>query len=165
MDSLCGELHRVVATHRRYEYMKRETTADLALLLVRLGVGAVMVYAGAGKLFGFDGGPGPEGFVGYMRSAGVPEWAAWCAIISEFFGGLGLIFGFLTRIASASVVATMDFATWTKLQPILAKASDAGKFSDVMDPGIYLILSLAILIAGAGQFSLDQMVFGKKSKR
>jgi uncharacterized membrane protein YphA (DoxX/SURF4 family) len=35
----------------------------------------------------------------------------------------------------------------------------------VMDPGIYLILSLAILIAGAGQFSLDQMVFGKKSKR
>lgn len=158
-------MHLVDAAHRRNGYMKRESTADLALLLVRLGVGAMMVYAGAGKLFGFDGGPGHEGFVSYMRSSGVPEWAAWCAIISEFFGGLGLVFGFLTRIAAASLVATMGFATWTKIQPILANAPDAGKFSDVMGPGIYLILSIALLLAGAGQFSLDQMVFGKKSKR
>lgn len=146
--------------------MKKDTPTDIGLLLVRLGLGLVMVHAGAGKLFGFDGGPGSEMFIAGMAKSGVPAIAAWCAIVAEFFGGLGVLFGLLTRIAAGGIALTMRYATFTKLQPIIAGTAEQGKaFNDVMGPGIYLLLAIAVVCMGPGRASFDAALFTKKPRK
>ena len=45
--------------------------ADWGPFILRLAVGAVFIAAGAQKLFGSFGGPGLQGFSGYMNSLGI----------------------------------------------------------------------------------------------
>lgn len=78
---------------------------DLALLAPRVVAGVIFALHGAQKLFGAFGGPGlaamvkapPEG----MGLLGYP------VTIGEFFGGLGLIAGFLCRFSAASLIVIM----------------------------------------------------------
>src|SRR2546430_10601901 len=81
------------------------TAVDLSLLLLRVVVGVIFAAHGAQKLFGAFGGPGlaavvqppPDGMglLGYPVAAG------------EFFGGLGLVAGFLSRFSAASLIVVM----------------------------------------------------------
>src|SRR5712671_3862677 len=81
---------------------------DVALLVVRVIVGIIFAAHGAQKLFGAFGGPGladmvqppPDG----MGLLGYP------VTIGEFFGGLGLIVGFLSRFSAASLIVIMSGA-------------------------------------------------------
>src|SRR3977135_3897015 len=78
---------------------------DIALLVVRVVAGVIFAAHGAQKLFGAFGGPGlaamvqppPDG----MGLLGYP------VTIGEFFGGLGLIVGFLCRFSAASLIVIM----------------------------------------------------------
>ena len=79
---------------------------DLSLLVVRVIVGVIFAVHGAQKLFGWLRGSG----IGRQRSPirqtesgplGYP------VTIGEFFGGLGLIVGFLTRFSAASLIVIM----------------------------------------------------------
>jgi putative oxidoreductase len=78
---------------------------DVSLLIVRLIVGIIFAAHGAQKLFGAFGGPGlsdmvqppPDG----MGLLGYP------VTIGEFFGGLGLMVGFLCRFSAASLIVIM----------------------------------------------------------
>jgi putative oxidoreductase len=78
---------------------------DVALLVARVIVGIIFAAHGAHKLFGAFGGPGlatmvqppPDG----MGPLGYP------VTIGEFFGGLGLIVGFLCRFSAASLIVIM----------------------------------------------------------
>src|SRR5207237_9678955 len=78
---------------------------DIALLVVRVVAGVIFAAHGAQKLFGAFGGQGlsamvqppPDG----MGLLGYP------VTIGEFFGGLGLIVGFLTRFSAASLIVIM----------------------------------------------------------
>src|SRR6266702_844025 len=80
-------------------------SVDVALLVVRVVVGIIFVAHGSQKLFGAFGGPGlsamvqppPDG----MGPLGYP------VTIGEFFGGLGLIVGFLSRFSAASLIVIM----------------------------------------------------------
>src|SRR5688572_17546317 len=74
---------------------------DIALLLVRVIVGVIFAAHGAQKLFGAFGGPGLGELIKMMGPIGVP------VAIGEFFGGLGLVFGFLTRFSAASLIVIM----------------------------------------------------------
>ena len=74
---------------------------DISLLAIRLIVGVIFAAHGAQKLFGAFGGPGLEAVVKMMGPLGYP------VTIGEFFGGLGLIFGFLTRFSAASNLVIM----------------------------------------------------------
>src|SRR3989442_14301864 len=81
------------------------TAVDVSLLVVRVIVGIIFAAHGAQKLFGAFGGPGlatmvqppPDG----MGLLGYP------VTIGEFFGGLGLIVGFLCRSSAASLSVIM----------------------------------------------------------
>jgi putative oxidoreductase len=77
------------------------SAVDLALLIVRIIVGVIFAAHGAQKIFGAFGGPGLEDFVGMMGPIGYP------VAVGEFFGGLGLIFGLLTRFSAASLIVIM----------------------------------------------------------
>src|ERR1700676_76803 len=74
---------------------------DLALLVVRVIVGIIFAAHGAQKLFGAFGGPGLAGVVKMMGPLG------YFVTIGEFFGGLGLIVGFLSRFSAASLIVIM----------------------------------------------------------
>lgn len=81
--------------------MSDRFTVNLSLLVVRLFAGGIFTVHGLGKMFGVFGGPGLSGmaqhlgFLGYLVSIG------------EFFGGLALIVGVLTRFSSASLIVIM----------------------------------------------------------
>src|SRR5688572_8725858 len=84
---------------------QERSSVHVALLVVRVVAGVIFAAHGAQKLFGAFGGPGlaamvqppPDG----MGPLGYP------VTIGEFFGGLGLIVGFLCRFSAASLIVIM----------------------------------------------------------
>lgn len=74
---------------------------DLSLLAVRVTSGVIFAAHGAQKLFGAFGGMGLEKTVELMGPVGYP------VTVGEFFGGLGLIVGFLTRFSAGSLIVIM----------------------------------------------------------
>src|SRR4051794_7016878 len=74
---------------------------DAALLIVRVVAGVIMAAHGAQKLFGAFGGHGLAATVETMGPIAYP------VAVGEFFGGLGLIVGFLTRFSAASHIVIM----------------------------------------------------------
>jgi putative oxidoreductase len=74
---------------------------DVSLLVVRVVAGVIFAAHGAQKLFGAFGGPGLQAVVEMMGPIAYP------VVIGEFFGGLGLIVGFLTRFSAASLIVIM----------------------------------------------------------
>lgn len=121
---------------------------DAGLLVLRVGLGAMMVYHGVPKL---AGGPAKWAKLGAaVEALGVHLWptfwgfAAGCA---ETFGGALLAIGLLTRPAAALLLTTMVVAAANHLRKDgFADATHA------LDDGIVF---LALLFLGAGRYSLD----------
>src|SRR5262249_40155864 len=78
--------------------IRDSSAVDWALLVARIVVGVIFMAHGAQKLFGAFGGPGLSAVVQMMGPLG------YLVTIGEFFGGLGLIFGFLSRFSAASII-------------------------------------------------------------
>jgi putative oxidoreductase len=144
------------------------TDDSTATAIVRLVLGVVIFAHGAQKMLGWFGGPGFSGtmgmFTGYLH---VPAPLAFLAIAAEFFGGLGLILGFLTRIAAFGIAVNMVVA-------IALVHSSFGFFMNwtgtQKGEGFeYHLLTLAItaflMIQGAGAFSVDRMIMTASSAR
>jgi putative oxidoreductase len=122
-----------------------------AITLIRLGVGALFVAHGAQKLFTI----GPAATAGGFAHMGIPAptLSAWLVIFAEFFCGLAVFFGFLTRLAAIPIVIDMAGA-------ILFVHGKKGFFgpSGFEFPLMMLIASLAIVIAGPGLFAVDNLL-------
>ena len=81
-----------------------ETDGEWLLTLVRVVLGVVIFAHGAQKLLGWFGGPGLGATLSAFRDQlRIPPALACLAIAAEFFGGLGLIVGLLTRVAALGV--------------------------------------------------------------
>jgi putative oxidoreductase len=80
----------------------------MATAILRLVLGVIFFAHGAQKMLGWFGGYGFSGtmsvFTGMLH---IPTLFAFLAIAAEFFGSLGLIFGFLTRIAALGIFSNM----------------------------------------------------------
>jgi len=138
--------------------MQSETTirdrsaVDWALLVARIVVGVIFTVHGAQKLFGAFGGPGLSAVVQMMGPLG------YLVTVGEFFGGLGLIFGFLSRFSAASIILIMlgaigmvhsqfgFFMNWTGKQ--------AGEGFEYHLLAIGILLPIAI--AGPGRFAIGR---------
>src|SRR5215470_12592607 len=81
--------------------VRDRSAVDLALLIARVIVGVVFMAHGAQKLFGAFGGPGLSVVVQMIGPLG------YLVSIGEFFGGLGLVVGFLTRFSAVSITLIM----------------------------------------------------------
>src|ERR1700750_949058 len=122
------------------------SAVDVALLVGRIIVGAVFMAHGAQKLFGAFGGPGLSAFVGMMGPLG------YLVAIGEFFGGLGLVVGFLSRFSAASIIVIMLGAIGMVHGKNGFFLSDGG-----FEYNLALIGLLApILIAGPGKFAIGR---------
>lgn len=143
------------------------SAVDLALLVVRVIVGVIFAAHGAQKLFGAFGGPGlaamvkapPDG----MGLLGYP------VTIGEFFGGLGLVFGFLTRFSAASLIVIMVGAIAMfhgRNGFFLGHSPESTLATAGFEYNLALIGLLApILIAGPGRFSIGRFLPLPRSAR
>jgi putative oxidoreductase len=119
---------------------------DISLLIVRVIVGVIFVAHGAQKLLGVFEGPGLAKVVEQMGVIGYP------VTIGEFFGGLGLIVGFLTRFSAASLIVIMIGA-------IVLVHGQHGFFQSHggFEYNLALIgLLVPILLAGPGRYSIGR---------
>jgi len=131
----------------------------VAFLVMRVIVGGIFAAHGAQKLFGAFGGPGLAATVKMMGPIG------YLVTIGEFFGGLGIVFGFLTRFSAASLIVIMIGA-------IATVHFKNGFFLKVSPNGLGYEYNLAligllfpILIAGAGHHSVGRFLPLPKSRR
>lgn len=89
--------------------VKTYASHDHAALILRVSLGLLMLAHGFYlKLFVF----GADGTLGFFASLGLPASVAWLTIAGETLGGLGLIFGVLTRWASLLLIPIALGATW-----------------------------------------------------
>jgi len=134
------------------------TDNDIATATVRLALGVVFFAHGAQKLLGWFGGYGFTGTMGFFTGVlHIPAIFAFLAIAAEFFGGLGLIFGFLTRMAAIGVLSNMIvaialvhsqfgfFMNWTGTQK-----GEGYEYHLVI-----LSVTVLLIIRGAGAVSLS----------
>ncbi len=135
------------------------TSSTWFTLPIRLGLGAVMVGHGAQKVLGSFGGPGFNDFIanntpfGFMK----PAWA-WmaAAALSELVGGIFIVLGFMTRVGAFFIACTM-------LTAIIGVHWTGGFFASNRGyeyPLSLLAMSVALLIAGGGQASIDKALSG-----
>src|SRR3954471_1067366 len=88
---------------------------DLALFALRLVVGGLFAAHGAQKLFGYLGGHGLDGTGQFFEQLGLRPGRrhATAAGLSEFGGGMLLVFGLLTPLGAAAIIAVMTVAVLT----------------------------------------------------
>ena len=132
-----------------------------SLLILRVTLGMVMFPHGAQKLLGWFGGYGFSGTMDvFTNKMGIPTALAFLVIMTESLGSLGLIVGFLTRVAAFGVLCILMvaiamvhwpngfFMNWSGKQP------GEGFEYHLLGIGIALVL----MIYGAGKGSVDQGV-------
>lgn len=133
-----------------------KSDAGLAALTLRVPVGIILAAHGAQKIFGWFGGYGLEGTGQWMASIGLePGYLmGLLAGSAEFYGGLALVLGLLTR--PAAVVSA-----FTMLVAIFSVHFEHGLF--LTNNGYEYALALfaatvALTIQGAGSFSVDNAI-------
>jgi putative oxidoreductase len=126
---------------------------DIAMLVLRVGIGTIFVAHGLQKLLGWWNGPGWEGWKGFIGFLGFRPPLLWASIslVAELGGGLALIVGLLVPLAGAGLVAQSivlfkkvhwQHGFWT---------SDGG----IEFPLAFLVGAFAVQVLGPGSWALD----------
>jgi putative oxidoreductase len=128
---------------------------------LRIVLGVVMFAHGAQKMLGWFGGPGFSGAMGFFTGPmHIPAVFALLAIIAEFFGGLGLILGFLTRIAAFGITVNMLVAIFTVHRAVgfFMNWTGTQKGEGFEYHLLVLAMTVFLMIRGAGAFSIDRAI-------
>ena len=138
------------------------TNSDWTLTIVRTLLGVVFFAHGAQKFLGWYGGPGLKETMRTMHDyLGLPLPLAFAAVATEFFGGMGLIVGLLSRVAAVGIAVTM-------LSAIVMVHGRNGFFMDWFGGRkghgyeyhlLAIALALVLAAKGSGAFSLDHLLF------
>jgi len=135
---------------------------DEAILILRLALGAIFVMHGAQKVLGLFGGEGLAVTVqNFQAHLGIPPILGYAASFTEFFGGIALLVGVLTRLAALGIGMTMVVAA---LKVHLANgffinwSCEAGKGHGYEYNLALLALAFALVLTGGGAYSIDQKV-------
>ena len=130
---------------------------NIGLTILRVVVGVIFLAHGSQKLFVF----GFAGVTGAFAQMGVPAAGLLGPLVAlvEFFGGLALITGLLTRLASLGLMSTMIVA-------ISLVHLKGGFFNPtgVEFPLSLLASTLMLAVTGAGAWSLDGLIGNRSSK-
>ena len=138
------------------------TEAGFGALALRVPVGIIFAAHGAQKLFGWFGGYGLEGTAGWMESIGLAPGVlmALLAGSAEFFGGLALVLGLLTRPAAFALSIAMLVAIFS-----VHFANGLFMSNNGYEFGLALLAaSVSLLFSGAGKASLDALIAKKLSR-
>jgi putative oxidoreductase len=139
------------------------TSGGWELTVLRLALGVVIFPHGLQKTVGWFGGPGFHAMMAGFTRGGIPPVFAFLAICAEFLGGLGLIVGFLSRIAAFGVISVMVVAIFrVNLQFGLFMNWAGNQKGEGIEFHILAIaIGLAVLVRGAGALSVDRTIAGR----
>ena len=125
----------------------------LGALIMRLTLGAIMIAHGYAKII-------PRGalynFTHTVAHLGMPAWLGYVAAFTEFFGGILLILGLLTRVAAVGVAIDMAVA-------VIKVHLHGGLTGRNGQPGFEFPLALfavsvMLVFTGAGLLSIDHVI-------
>ncbi len=121
---------------------------NIALLILRIGVGIVFIMHGLPKL---NGGPDLwRGLGSSMANLGItflPAFWGFMAMVAELFGGICLILGIYPRIAAILMLFTMLVAG-------ISEIAEGQKFKDMLELFMLTITLVFILMVGGGKYLL-----------
>jgi putative oxidoreductase len=135
------------------------TNNSFSALALRLPLGIIFTAHGSQKLFGWFGGYGLEGTGQWMASIGLEPGVLMAALSgsAEFFGGLFLIFGLLTRPTALVLAVTMLVAIFTvHINNGLFMSNNGYEFGLALLAG-----AVSLLISGGGRASVDSLIATK----
>lgn len=136
-----------------------QSHASWSGLALRVPLGSILAAHGAQKLFGWFGGHGLQGTGEWMASIGLQPGLlmALLAGSAEFFGGILLLLGLLTRPAAVLSAVTMVVAIFTvHIGNGLFIANGGYEFALAL-----LAMSVALSIQGAGKLAIDNQLAAK----
>ncbi len=139
------------------------TDPDILTFTLRILFGTVFFAHGAQKMLGWYGGYGFSGTMGFFTGTlGIPAAFAFLAIIAEFFGALGLIVGLLTRVAAFGIgVVMVVAATMHFPHGFFMNWSGNQQGEGIEFHLLALAIAVALILKGAGRWSLDRVVAKK----
>jgi putative oxidoreductase len=138
---------------KKYFAARKDTVpTDVAILVVRVITGYAFILHGWDKILN------P---FGWMPGSNIPGIFQGLAAFAEFGGGIALILGLFSRLSAFGLVITMIVAAYVHAisfgHPFVAKGGPS------FEPATtYFMISLLLLILGAGRYSLDAKIFGIK---
>jgi putative oxidoreductase len=140
-----------------------QTEDDKVLTILRLVLAVVFLAHGSQKMLGWFGGYGFKATMGFFtQTMHIPAALAFLAISAEFFGGLGLLLGLLSRVAAFGITVNMLVAVFMTHLPngFFMNWTGQQKGEGFEFHLLVIALTLALMIRGAGAFSLDRAISG-----
>lgn len=154
---MTGLAARITSTNTR---TRSSLISDVALGLLRGGLGVDFVAHGSQKIFGAWGGFGMSGTAKFFDSLGAHPGMLWAvlAAIVEFGGGVAMLLGLFTRVAGVAIAVDMLLA-------IALYNAGHGFFTETPTDGweinyLILCMALAATLLGPGRYALATMVRG-----
>ena len=137
-----------------------QTTNDPVFTIIRLVLGLVFFAHGAQKMLGWFGGYGFSGTLSAFSASGMPAPLALFVILTEFFGSVALICGAFARVASGAIALlmvgaiVMVHAHFGFYMNWFGQQKGEGFEYHLLAIG----LAVAVLVRGAGSFSIDGLL-------
>ena len=119
---------------------------NAAMLLLRLGLGILMMNHGYDKLVHFS--EYQPKFINFLGMGTTMSLAL--VVFAEFFCSLFLILGLFTRLAAIPLIITVCV--------IIFKVNHGNVFGDAEIAALYLTGYLVLLFVGAGRISVDSLI-------
>ena len=117
----------------------------LALLVLRLALGAIMIAHGWQKIAGHM-----HGVMGMLGHLGIPPWMGYLVVAAEFGGGILIVVGFLTRFAAFAILIDMLVA----ILKVHLKNGMTGQ-GGFEFPMTCAAIAFALIFFGAGPIAID----------
>ncbi|MDX1386165.1 MAG: DoxX family protein [bacterium] len=144
--------------------------AGIGLATVRMVLGFIFIAHGYYKVIGFDdaglGGPGGLGNLAVrMTQMGMPLPLIYLLSFGELLAGLGLFFGFLSRLSAFGIMIIMIGAIIMVHLPggFFINWAMAPNASHGFEYNLALIaMCWGIILGGPGSLALDNLFFGKR---
>lgn len=135
-----------------------KTTDSYGPLAIRLGLGIMMFPHGAQKMMAWFGGNGFSKTMDFFtQNLSIPVIFAFLAIIAEFFGAIGLITGFLTRISAFGVGITMLVAGYMHLGNGFFMNWYGNQKGEGFEFHLMAVaMAVSLIIQGSGKFGIDR---------
>jgi putative oxidoreductase len=120
---------------------------DIAILILRLGLGFMFVAHGLLKVMVFT----LPGTVGFFESVGFPGWMAYLVVVAEIGGGALLILGFETRKVSIALIPVLLGATFVHMGNGWVFSNENGGWEY---PLFLTVVTIVQALLGSGQYAL-----------
>ncbi|MES1184380.1 MAG: DoxX family protein [Myxococcales bacterium] len=133
------------------------TDQSVVPALLRVALGGVIFGHGLQKVFGWFGGYGIAGTMGFFKSIGMPTVLGALVIVSDFAGSLALMAGLLTRFSAAAAFAVMLGATLLVHLPngFFMNWGGAPHGEGYEFHLLAMAMAVALVLSGGGRASLD----------